>query len=57
MKELMENGEEEGVRDLQKPGKWSAEAVDFASATMTSSAKELAQVSHRAVRVEYVLTK
>ncbi len=55
MKELMENGEE-GVFDMLEPGKWSAEAVDFKDATMTTPAKELAEVSYRTRRVEDVLT-
>ena len=48
MKELMDNGDEEEVLDLQTPGRWSAEAVDFVDSAMTVPAKDLAEVSHRA---------
>ena len=49
MRELMGDGDEEQeMMEVQKPHRWSRGAVDFVSATMTASIKELDEVSQMA---------
>jgi hypothetical protein len=44
MQQLMENGTEKGRLGLRDPSRWSKDAVDFLSLTMTESAEKLSKV-------------
>jgi hypothetical protein len=44
MQQLMENGTEKGRLGLRDPSRWSKDAVEFLSLTMTESAETLSKV-------------
>jgi hypothetical protein len=45
MGELMGNGTDQDIFELETPSKWTTEAVDFLTATETASALQLSEVS------------
>ncbi|KAI9772441.1 MAG: hypothetical protein M1840_000644 [Geoglossum simile] len=47
MKQLMENGTNDGRFALQRPDRWSEETLDFLSTTMSASPKQLAKRIYR----------
>jgi hypothetical protein len=50
MKQLMENGTDDGTLGLQWPNLWSEDAVNFLPMTMSASSKQLAKVSHSIIK-------
>ena len=49
MQQLIESGAENGRLGLNDPSRWSNDAVDFLSLTLSTSARQLLNVCRRAV--------